>query len=71
MADIDTLRIAKSNVIALLEEISRSPKPNYDIDGQEVLWADYFKMLTQQVEMFNTLIQREDDPLEFMSQMYT
>jgi hypothetical protein len=37
--------IIRDNLIERVRELTAAPKPNYDIDGQKILWADYLKLL--------------------------
>jgi hypothetical protein len=35
----------KTNILNLIEEVTTSPKPNYNIDGQSVSWQSYLDSL--------------------------
>jgi hypothetical protein len=35
----------RDNYLELIDLITLQPKPNYNIDNQEVSWADYLKLL--------------------------
>jgi len=43
--DIEQLQTIKSQTLALIAEITASPKPSYRIDGQSVSWANYLTRL--------------------------
>lgn len=47
--DAEQLATIKSQALANLVAITANPKPSYDIDGQEVEWTEYQKMLQDQV----------------------
>lgn len=48
-SDAEQLATIKSQALANLVAITENPKPTYDIDGQEVEWTEYQKMLQDQV----------------------
>lgn len=66
MAYIDDLTTARDNFAAKLAEVSASPKPTYNIDGQSVSWTEYYKFLSDQVERLNVQIS-SGDPFEVVS----
>lgn len=37
--------LIRDNYLSMIKLITSEPKPNYDIDGQKVMWADYLKLL--------------------------
>lgn len=39
-----------NNISALLEEMTLTPKPTYNVHGHSYQWAEYFQMLTTQRE---------------------
>lgn len=57
----ETLIQTRKNLIAVREEISRSPKPSYSIDGQSVSWTEYMAMLGEQIAGLKMEIDSEDD----------
>ncbi len=61
---------AKANLVQKLLEASENPKPSYKIDGQEVDWKGYIKMLQDAIDRLSTLIASEEDDWEEMSQWY-
>lgn len=69
--DAEQLATIKSQVLAVLVEITAQPKPTYDIDGQHVLWAEYYKMLMEQLAELDALIAAAGGPFEIHSQGYT
>jgi hypothetical protein len=68
VAVIDNLTAVKTNVSAILAQITSDPKPSYSIDGQSVSWESYFSMLTDKLERLNQLIQVEGGPFEQQTQ---
>lgn len=68
--DAAQLATIKSQVLALLVDLTANPKPSYNIDGQQILWADYYAKLTDRLEKINKLI-ASDTIFEVHSQGYT
>lgn len=60
MADVDTLKTIKTQTLALLADLTESPKPSYNIDGQQVSWMAYQKLLFDQLESLNKQIAAEE-----------
>ncbi len=60
----------RDQLIDLRLKITMKPKPSYNIDGQEVLWADYLETLNKSIEAIGIDIQRFDPPFEEETQMY-
>ena len=67
---LENLQTTKSNIAALLVELTTNPKPTYSIDGQVVSWSEYFQMLTGQMKALNELINSEE-PAEVRLQGYS
>lgn len=70
MADSDTISTIKSQALAVIETITASPKPSYNIDGQQVAWGDYLRQLQQTVEWCDKQLAGEE-PFEIQSIGYT
>lgn len=70
MADIDDLKTIKTQVIALLKDLTTNPKPSYDLDGQKVAWAEYQQILFAQLDGINKQI-AADEPFEVHTTGYT
>ena len=70
MADADTLATIKTQTLALIEEITANPKPNYNIDGQSVSWGTYLQQLWATVKMCDEQLAGET-PIEVHTQGYT
>lgn len=43
--DLEQIATIKSQSLARIAEITASPKPSYDVDGQKVQWSEYLKQL--------------------------
>lgn len=70
MAYLDDLTEARDNAAARLKEVLASAKPSYQIDGQNISWTDYTRMLGEQIRGLNDLISdsaNQDDPYEIHS----
>ena len=61
------LQTIRTNILARIEEITASPKPNYSIDGQMVSWQSYLDSLFQKLDAINTQI-NASEPFEEVSQ---
>ena len=70
MADADVIKSIKSKALGLLDDIMDSPKPSYNIDGQNVEWADYIRVLQEKVEWCDTMLAGLE-PFEIHHQGYT
>jgi hypothetical protein len=68
--DAENIATIKSNALATLAEITASPKPSYNIDGQSVSWTEYQKMLMEQVGWADGQL-NNTDPFEIHSIGYT
>ncbi len=70
---IDAKVILIGTLITTLTTIISTPKPSYNIDGQEVLWGDYLRNLTQsqkiELDSLNLLydLQMRVCPYQFQS----
>ena len=59
MADIDTLKTARSNAITRLAEVLATPKPSYNIDGQSIDWNGYVAQLRESIRALDAMIATE------------
>jgi hypothetical protein len=66
----EQLTLIKSQTLARIAEITESPKPTYQIDGQMVSWGDYLNQLRATVDWCNTQLAAES-PMEVHSRGYT
>jgi hypothetical protein len=65
-----SITTSRDQVATLIEQITLKPKPNYEIDGQVVKWADYLETLMAQFKKFNEMIQDLGGPFEEHSNFY-
>jgi len=65
--DAEQLQTIKSQTLALIAELTASPKPTYEIDGQEVSWGDYLARLQATVDWCERKLAGEE-PFEIRSQ---
>lgn len=59
MADVDTLKTARSSAVARLAEVLATPKPSYNIDGQSVDWNGYVAQLRASIRELDEMIATE------------
>ena len=62
--DLEQIAQIRTQTLALLAEITASPKPSYALDGQQVSWGDYLVRLQQTVDWCDRRL-ASDDLLEF------
>lgn len=68
----ENLATTRDQIAERLVEITASPKPSYNVNGQAVSWTEYFRTLTEQLDKLNELIATGDGtPVEVLSQGYT
>lgn len=67
---VDSLRQSLRNTLKNIAEITASPKPNYEIDGQIVAWADYLKLLQSSASALRGLINEFNGPFIIEQQGY-
>lgn len=48
--DSEQIATIKSQTLAIIAEITASPKPNYNIAGRQIAWGDYLKQLQETVK---------------------
>jgi len=57
---LENLEAAKTNIAAVINEITENPKPSYSIDGQTVQWAAYLRMLLDKLRTLDEEIKAAD-----------
>jgi len=74
MGYLDNLTQARLQISERLVEITTSPKPSYNVNGQQVSWTEYSKALTEQLDKLNDAIaagEVDGTPFEIISQGFT
>ena len=68
--DKQKLVTAYNQVSERFIEITKNPKPSYNIDGQEVSWGEYLNQLTKSMESLKKQIDDfRDKPFELAQTM--
>ena len=49
-SDLEQLHTIKSQSLAVIAQITATPKPTYQIDGQTVSWGDYLSKLQATID---------------------
>lgn len=47
--NLERLQQTYDNLVALREQVTRNPKPNYTVDGERYDWGDYLESLSKQI----------------------
>lgn len=64
------LRTIRSQTLAIIAEITKTPKPTYSLDGQSVSWETYLKQLQTTVSWCNAQL-AASQPCEIRTQAGT
>jgi hypothetical protein len=67
-SDVETLTTIRSNLLTAIADATANPKPNYNINGQQVNHADYLRDLLARVNDVNNLISTIGGPFEVVQQ---
>lgn len=62
--DVDKLINSYNQITDRILEITLTPKPDYNIDGQQVKWADYLRQLNAAQKALKDQIDSNVDPWE-------
>jgi len=54
----------KTQTLSMIAEMTASPKPSYNVDGQSIQWTDYLKQLRATVEWCDQQIARSEGGTE-------
>jgi hypothetical protein len=54
----------KTQTLSMIAELTASPKPSYNVDGQSMQWTDYLKQLRATVEWCDQQIARSTAGVE-------
>ena len=66
-----TFEEIKAQALEILKQITASPKPSYNIDGQQISWGAYLKQLQTTIEFCDKKIAEDSGPFEIHSRGYT
>jgi|YNPNPStandDraft_1061719.scaffolds.fasta_scaffold188831_1 hypothetical protein len=69
-SDAETLRQIRAQTLALMEQITRQPKPTYSLEGQQIAWSEYLARLQAVVDWCDRKL-AEREPVELRSQAVT
>ena len=69
-SDLEQIRTIKSQTLAIIAELTVTPKPTYYIDGQTVSWNDYLTNLQATVDWCERKLAGQE-PFEIRSQGIT
>ncbi|NMC21793.1 MAG: hypothetical protein GYA33_15390 [Thermogutta sp.] len=68
--DVPSLRVIRSQCLALIAELTLQPKPSYQLEGQSVSWSEYLARLKDVVEWCDVKL-AEAEPFEMRSRAVT
>ncbi|MBX3380899.1 MAG: hypothetical protein KF805_12475 [Phycisphaeraceae bacterium] len=57
----EALAQIETNLLAAIENVTANPKPNYNIDGQQVSHADHLKTLLDALDQIQKKIRDDGD----------
>jgi hypothetical protein len=66
----EQLATIKEQALQIIVDITASPKPSYNIDGQDIEWGDYLKRLQETVDFVDKQL-AGIEPYEHHSQGFT
>ncbi len=69
-SDAEQIATIKTQTLGRIAEITATPKPTYNVDGQMIAWSEYLKQLQGTVDWCNQQLAGEA-PFEFRSQGYS
>lgn len=67
MAYTDDLTTSRDNLAARLAEITASPKPTYNVNGQMFSWTEYQRFLLDGIRALDELVAANTAPFEILS----
>ncbi len=68
--DVEKLRQIRAQTLALVEEMTKQPKPTYRLEGQEIGWSEYLAQLQAVVDWCERKL-AACQPVELRSQAVT
>lgn len=54
------IRNIRAQSLAIMDEITKKPKPTYNLDGQSVSWETYLKQIQNTISWCNTQLAAGD-----------
>lgn len=66
MTQAESLQTIRANILARIEDVTSKPRPNYNIDGQQVSWQGYFDSLMASLDKIDAQINAAE-PYEIIS----
>ena len=54
------IRSIRAQTLAIMDEITKTPKPTYSLDGQSVSWEAYLKRIQETVTWCNAQLAADD-----------
>ena len=58
--EVEQYKAIKSQTLALIKDITLTPKPTYSVGGQSFSWQQYLEQLQKTVDWCNTRLEEED-----------
>ena len=68
--DLQVLRQIRAQTLALMDQMTRQPKPTYSLEGQQIAWSEYLARLQAVVDWCDRKL-AELEPVELRSQAVT
>lgn len=68
--DVETIRRIRAQTLALMEELTKQPKPTYRLEGQEIAWSEYMAQLQAVADWCQRKL-AELEPVELRTQAVT
>ncbi len=69
-SDLETIQTIKMQALAMIGQLTASPKPSYSLDGQTVSWGEYLARLQATVDWCERKLAGAE-PFEISSQGLT
>lgn len=58
--DLSSIRTIRSQTLAMIAELTQSPKPTYSVENQSVSWESYLKQLQATVDWCDRQLTAEE-----------
>lgn len=69
-SDLTQIQTIRSQTLALLNDLTTNPKPNYTVEGRSFSWGEYQKTLRETIAWCNEQ-ESAFNPVEILTQGYT